>query len=535
MKRDRLEGATRSSRCRRRLRLWTALGSVALLAIVTAAASAVGEGNPSQTADSWLPVQTFELDNGVRLHVVRRPLAFWVSAGWAVRAGAADDPVGGSGTAHLVEHLLYTGSSSIGTRDWRAERPLLDEEARLVEQLMSSDSPAARTRLGEVRARLGRLQLPGDLARRWIADGIRSEGALTTKDFSLYRASFPGRSLGSWMQLEVERMARPAFRMLEREQDVVLEENLQRVASVPQAPAEEGFDRYFWGSSPYGRPPDSRSELVGVLRRQLEAFHERHYRPDNLVVAVVGDVDPAEVLALARRTFGALKPSQEAADDGNVPSKSAVDSIWSAAPEGGRDVARCDCRPSARIRFATVPYDHGDAVAFDVLASILNGRSGRLMLGLVDGRSDVFTAYASHKAQSRAGTFSVVAEASAEDIGPSGLDDLVAALRAQLAGLVSEETALRPAELQRARNMLLASAARELKASEALRSRLLIDDALGDGQRLRRWRERVEAVKLDQIVGLVRRFLVASAEGAVPGVEFLVVHDEAAGVGAGAP
>ena len=498
---------------------------------------------PAAPVDSWLPVRTFELDNGVRLHVVRRPLSSWVSAGWAVRAGAADDPVGGSGMAHLVEHLLYTGSSNVGTRDWRVEQPLLEEEARLVEGLASEDSSAGRLQLEEVRARLGRLQLPGDLARRWIASGIRSEGALTTKDFSLYRASFPRRALQSWMELEVERLARPAFRMLAREQDVVVEENLQRVGSVPQAPVEEGFDRYFWGESPYGRPPDDQVELVRVLRRQLQAFHRQHYRPEKLVVSVVGDVDAEEVLELARRTFGALDPQAtgELEAEGApragpealpVPSSDVAGSDhWSARPRGRRESARCDCRPSARIRFATVPYDHDDAVALDVLAAILNGRSGRLMLGLVEGSSDVFAAYASHKAQARAGTFSLVVEATEEGTGASRLGDLIDGLRGQIAGLVNEETALRAAELERARNVLLASAAREVKASEALRSRLLIDDALGDGHRLRRWRQRVEEVTVERLAALVRSFLLSLGEGPAPGVEFLVLHGEPPTVG----
>lgn len=520
---------------------------VGFLGILVLAGHEPGIAQPEENASAngpvasqdWLPVQSFQLGNGVRLHVVRRPLSAWVSAGWAVRAGAADDPVGGSGTAHLVEHLLYTGTPSVGTRDWRAEQPLLEEEARLVEELLDRDSAADRSRLAQVRSRLGRLQQPGDLARRWAAAGIRSEGALTTKDFSLYRASFPLSGLGTWFELELERLARPAFRLLAREQDVVVEENLQRVASVPQAPVEERFDRFFWGQSPYGRPPDDAGELVRVLRRQLQAFHRLHYRPENIVVAVVGDVEPLEVLEVARSTFGTLA----ATTDVVAPENSSIESAgaapnqprWSAAPAGRREVARCDCRPSARIRFPAVPYEDPDAVAFDVLAAVLNGRSGRLMQGLVGSRSEVFAAYASHKAQARAGTFSVVTEAVQNTVDQGLLEGFIAALRAQLQSLVAEETALRPAELERARNMLLASAAREVKASDALRSRLLIDDALGDGERLRRWSQRVEAVTLDQLTALVRRFLVPGRGESVPGVEFLVLHESGAVSGGGSP
>ena len=109
------------------------------LVLVGVTAMASAQASDAQTAVArsaeppWLPVQSFELSNGIEVHLVRRPFAKLVAAGWAVKVGGADDPRGRTGLAHLVEHLLFQGTETIGTQDWDRELELFAIERRLLE------------------------------------------------------------------------------------------------------------------------------------------------------------------------------------------------------------------------------------------------------------------------------------------------------------------------------------------------------------------------------------------------------------------
>ncbi len=477
--------------------------------------------------EPWFTVESFELSNGVRVHFVRRPLAHSVAAGWAVRSGIADDPVDAPGVAHMVEHLLFQGSQNVGTRDWQREKVLLERRDHLAASGASVETIQALDR------QLDSVQLPNDVAKVTADASIVGSGALTTDDFSFFTGSFPPERFEAWLWIESDRIRAPALRGIEREKGVIAEETLQRSAAARSA-IEVEFDSFFWGRSPYGRAADgSPADLARLSRGQALDFLNEAYSPDRLTVAVVGNLRVEDVRAITERYFGSLgslgsllsrgsreHDGTESANPGGLSSpgiagggriesadtKEPPDHLFNAVPRGGLMEGSCDCRPSVRIRFATVAYHHEDAVTFDVLAAILNGRSGRLYLSLV-ASGDAFAAYASHKAQARAGSFSVVAEAAERGAAAPDLERLRIGLRKQLRDLVDPESGLREIELERAKNILRAEAAREVKSSEALRSRLLIDDALGDPDRLAQWPELLQSVSVEDVGRVLSRWL----------------------------
>ena len=71
------------------------------------------------------------LDNGLTVLVLPREGAPVVALQMTYRVGGVDEPVGKTGMAHVLEHMLFKGTRSLGTRDWEAEQPLLDEIERV--------------------------------------------------------------------------------------------------------------------------------------------------------------------------------------------------------------------------------------------------------------------------------------------------------------------------------------------------------------------------------------------------------------------
>jgi predicted Zn-dependent peptidase len=155
------------------------------------------------------------------------------------------------------------------------------------------------------------------------------------------------------------------------------------------------------------------------------------------------------------------------------------------------------------VLYRTVPLDHPDTTALQLLAGLLNGRSGRLYRSLVVERQLAFAAFAQQTPYARAGVFEVVLEAK----GGHDPAELVAAWDAELASLLAAPIAAE--ELERAKNVLAAEALRQLREPSQLMRRLLIYDALGGWRLLTDWPERLRQVSESEVRDVAARYLEA--------------------------
>ena len=114
-----------------------------------------------------------------------------------------------------------------------------------------------------------------------------------------------------------------------------------------------------------------------ALDGRRKEFFDTFYAPNNLTAALVGNFDVAEVEALAERYFGRIPRGQREVPD--------VVTLEEQQLAEKRMNAECDCQPQVAIQFHTVPFEHKDDYALDVLAGLLNGQTGRLNKSLVLG------------------------------------------------------------------------------------------------------------------------------------------------------
>ncbi|HUP22724.1 MAG TPA: pitrilysin family protein [Thermoanaerobaculia bacterium] len=449
-----------------------------------------------------LSVHSFTLDNGMTFLVVERdgPL---VAAGWSVRWGAGDDVPGRTGAAHFLEHLLFQGTEVIGTRDWTRERLLMAERDAL---LLAQRDDAEAARLAQLDAELQQVRIPGDYSRVYAEAGALGIDAVTNRDLSVYSLLVPKQRLELWFWMESERLLRPVFRNIEDELRVIEQERLQRLESSPIGPAIERFEERFWGvDHPYSWTSDGRRRdwqgltAPGELRR----IFERAYAPSHLTAALVGDVDLEQVRQLAQLYFGRRR---SAAPDTGSPASDAVTLAAGEDRPGSLDET-CACRTQVEARYSTVPFSHPDTVVLDVLAGILNGRTGRLHRELVLDRRIAFSATSRHAAWRRAGSFSLFAEA-LEDEPP---ERLLAALDEVVSTLREEDVGAR--ELEKVKNQITTDVARQVQEPAALMRRLLVYAGLGDWRRLVDWDRAALAVGPADIERVVRQYLVPERRG----------------------
>ncbi|WP_081972620.1 M16 family metallopeptidase [Leptolyngbya sp. KIOST-1] len=347
---------------------------------------------PMQTAQSIQPyldrvaeaITEFSLDNGMRFIVLERHQAPVVSFMIHANVGAVDEDDGKTGVAHYLEHLAFKGTSRIGTRDFAAEQVLFTQLDAIFDDFLIAYAAGDADRATELQGQLAQLQQEaasfvvqneyGQIVQQAGGVGLN---ATTSADETRYFYSLPANKLELWMSLESERFLDPVFREFFEEKEVILEERRMRVDNSPIGTMIERFLEESFVSHPYRRPVIGYQEdLLLATRNDIQTFYDTYYGPGNLTVAVVGDVDPAEVRRLAEVYFGRYQARA-------VPPEPVVDEPPQTAP---REFALAlPSQPWYLEGYHRPSLNDPDHVIYGMVDSLLvGGRTSRLYETVVD-------------------------------------------------------------------------------------------------------------------------------------------------------
>jgi zinc protease len=309
-----------------------------LLAAATAALLPV-PSLPVRAEVQPVTVAQFTLANGLELVVIPNTRAPVVTHMVWYKVGSADEPPGKSGIAHFLEHLMFKGTAKY---------------------------PAGR------------------FSRAVVAMGGQ-ENAFTSYDYTGYFQRVPREKLGAVMAFEADRMTGLVLtdEVVRPELNVVLEEQNQRVANQPTAQFGEQVDAALYLNHPYGRPVIGwRHEIEALTRDDALSFYRHFYTPNNAVLVIAGDVDPAEVKRLAEETYGKVERRSDLGPRHRPqePPPRAVRSLTYSDPRAEQPrLQRVYLVPS--YASSRIP---GEAEALEILASLLgSGVNSRLYQALV--------------------------------------------------------------------------------------------------------------------------------------------------------
>ncbi len=364
----------------------------ACLAVLVALLGLAGCG---QTHETTLP-------NGLRVIVTedhRSPVV--VSQLW-YRVGSQDEPEGLTGLSHVLEHMMFKGTSRLKPNEFS----------------------------------------------RIIAEHGGRENAFTGYGYTGYYQQLEKSRLGVSFELEAERMRDLKFddEEFRKEVKVVMEERRLRTEDQPEALTFEKFMATAYTTHAYKNPivgwmPD----LERMTAADARAWYERWYAPNNATLVVVGDVNPIEVFALARRHFGPV-PRRElprAASPAIAPGIALPPASMQSPAEPAQTAER-------RVRVsapAEVPYillgwhvpvlasddKSHEPYALDVLAAILgSGNGSRLARELVREQKLAASADTSYTPIARSPGMLMLDGTPATG---RTIDELERALRAQIARL----------------------------------------------------------------------------------------------------
>ena len=453
-------------------------------------------------------VREFTLDNGLKFLVVRRGTAPVFNAITRFRVGSTDDPGGGTGVAHLFEHLAFKGTSRIGVRDAAKETTILDAldvAARALNTELDRLGGPDPARLETLRARLTTLikehqalVVRDEFSELLQVNGASGLNASTSADLTSYYVGLPANRLELWFLLESARLRDPVLREFYSERNVVMEERRFRIDSNPGGKLYEQMLGVAFQAHPYRVPGVGwMSDLERLTRPQAEAFRRLHYVPGNAVATLVGDIDPAAVETLARRYFGP------------IPAGPLPPDVPTVEPEqrGERRVrVEFDAEPQILIAYHRPGLGHPDDPVYEVIDALLTaGRTGRLFRRLVIDEQvalGVFTFEAPGRRFPNLFVFGGTPRA------PHGVDEVERGILAEIDRLVAEPPT--PAEMEKVRNQFRSDSVYAIRSNAGLADELSMFAILtGDWRALLRRNAALLAVTPERVQEVTRRTFVA--------------------------
>lgn len=253
-------------------------------------------------------VESWTLSNGIKVVFYKRNNAPVFAGQVWVRVGGVDEKLGLTGIAHFLEHMAFKGSQTIGTKNYEKEKPLLDRLEKIVTSASNQSLSLSTPETASLMEELGSLLVDNELGKIYTKAGASGLNAMTSKDYTAYVVKLPSVSFERWCWLESDRILNPVFRQFYKEREVVQEERRRGYDDDPSGKLYEAFLEKTFLIHPYHFPVIGYSEdLKKLTATDMRKFYQDHYVPENLTIAIVGNIALDEVKNLTERYFGRIR------------------------------------------------------------------------------------------------------------------------------------------------------------------------------------------------------------------------------------
>jgi len=461
---------------------------------------------PCSAYDLKDKVKEFTLKNGLKVLIVERHASPTVSLYISHKTGAVDEEDSHTGTAHILEHMMFKGTETIGTRNFKEEKRILpkihDVGNALDTELMRGESAdeqkieGLRKQLETLQREAGRWSISGEIDRLYTEKGGGDLNAFTGQDLTTYHVSLPSNRIELWARIESDRMAHPVFREFYSERDVVMQERKQTVESNPERRLMEQFLAAAFMVHPYRRPvlgwtPDMRFLNIDYTKE----FFRTYYAPNNTIIAIVGDVSPNSTMKIIKHYFGMI-PSQK------IPVRRVTKEPVQSGERRVKLVADASPRLIAGYHKPTLPSF--DDCVFDVIDTILSGgRASRLFKALVEKGIAVNVNTTNGFPGARYPNLFVIF---AQPVSPHTCGELEEIIYKELDILKKEP--VKPEELEKAKNQLKADLLRSISTNSGLAGMLSYYGAVaGSWQYITKFPDLLEKVTQEDIMAAAKKYL----------------------------
>ena len=257
-------------------------------------------------------VRVYTLKNGLKVFLAKNDDAPKIQTYIPVRTGSNNDPADNTGLAHYLEHMMFKGTSKIGTANWAKEKPLLEEISSLYEQHKAEQDPekkkALYKKIDEISQEASKYAIANEYDKAISSLGASGTNAHTWLDETVYKNNIPNNELEKWLKVEKERFSELTLRLFHTELEAVYEEFNRAQDNDSRLVNYELMDALF------PKHPNGQQTTIGksehLKNPSMVAIHkyfDEYYVPNNYAMVLVGDLDFDKTIKLIDQYFGDFK------------------------------------------------------------------------------------------------------------------------------------------------------------------------------------------------------------------------------------
>ena len=328
-------------------------------------------GTISFSQNESLNVKKIVLENGFTVLLNQDPNAKDVYGAVVVKAGSKNDPADATGMAHYLEHLLFKGTTILGTTDYAKEKPFMDSIIFYYDLLGKTKDELERTKIQQLinnqsveQAKYGK---PTEFDKLIKSIGGTNLNAFTANDMTVYHNEFPGNQIDKWLELYSERFQNPVFRSFQSELEVVYEEKNRGMDSPFQKVIEELHEQLF-KTHPYGTQSTigTTEHLKNPSLTKMYEYFNKYYVANNMALVLSGNFDMEKTIPIIIEKFSQLKsapiPAFPTYANSKFDKKELIEVQYTPIKVG-------------LLGYKTFAKGNKDEIAFDICSSLLQNES----------------------------------------------------------------------------------------------------------------------------------------------------------------
>lgn len=323
-------------------------------------------------------VRIYTLKNGLKVFLAQNSDAPRIQTYIPVRTGSNNDPSDNTGLAHYLEHMMFKGTSKLGTQNWEKESELLDQISDLYEQHKAENDPEKKKeiyhKIDKVSQEASQYAIANEYDKAISSLGASGTNAHTWFDETVYKNNVPNNELEKWLKIEKERFSELALRLFHTELESVYEEFNRAQDNDSRLVNYELMDALF-PTHPNGQQTTlgKAEHLKNPSMKAIHKYFDEYYVPNNYAMVLVGDLDFEDTIQLVDQYFGTI-PYRE------LPKKTPI--IEKPITEIIKRTVKSPTTPRVQLAWRTESYGTKEAMLADVVVNILSNRGEAGLLDL---------------------------------------------------------------------------------------------------------------------------------------------------------
>lgn len=334
-------------------------------------------------------VRIYTLQNGLKVFLAQNFDAPKIQTYIAVKTGSNNDPKDNTGLAHYLEHMMFKGTSKLGTLDWRSEKKYLEQISDLYEAHKAEPSPDKKReiyhKIDEISQKASEFAIANEYDKAISSLGATGTNAHTWLDETVYKNSIPKNALELWLKIEKERFSELTLRLFHTELESVYEE-FNRAQDHDGRITNEALMDLLFPTHPNGQQTTlgKAEHLKNPSMKAIHQYFDDFYVPNNYAMVLVGDLYFEETISLIDNTFGQLKAKE-------LPKREVI--IETPSTKIYKKTVKTPTVPRVQIAWRTESYGSRESQLADLCAHILsnNGDAGLLDLNINQAQKALFS------------------------------------------------------------------------------------------------------------------------------------------------